>query len=107
MLGWRLDLGGNSLPALLHQEGCAGALDLAGDLAMQVRCKSGHAAWQNFTRFRCELLEKIGIFEINGLGCDVEAAAWHAAVGAAEIGAALGCLWCAHGMSFVTLFLQC
>jgi len=81
---------------LLHQESSAGALDLTGDLAVKVCCKSGQAAGKDLAGLGGELLEKIGILEVDRVGGNVQATAWHAAVGAAEVAAALFCLWCAH-----------
>ena len=60
-------------------------------------CKSGHTTREDFSALGGELFEEVRILEINRFGGDVKPTAWHAAVGAAEIGAALWCLGCAHG----------
>lgn len=97
----------NFLKQLLHQESSAGALDLTGDLAVKMGCKSCQATRKNLATLGGEFLQEVGILEINGLGGDVEPTARHAAIGAAEIGAALWCLWYAHGVSVLILKGNC
>ena len=84
---------------LLHEEGGAGALDLTGDFAVKAGGHTGHATWQDFAALGDEALEKIGVFVIDRLDVEVHATAWHWAVGAAEVRAAL---WCfrLHGVLF-------
>ncbi len=98
-----LILGEGKLSVLLHQESSAGALDLTGDFAVQMSCKSRHATRKNLAALCGEFLEEVGILKINGLGGDIKPTARHAAVGAAEIGAALWCLGCAHGVVSVLI----
>jgi len=88
---------GEILFRLLHQESSAGALDLTGDFAVKMCCKSGHTTRKDLSALGGELFKEVGILEINRLGGNVKPTAWHATVGAAEIGAALWCLGCAHG----------
>ena len=90
---------GKVFSELLHQESGTGAFDLTSDLTVKMSCESGHATGKNLAALGCELLEEVWILEINGLGGDVEPTARHATIGAAEIGAALWCLGCAHGLS--------
>lgn len=74
---------------LFHQEHGAGTFDLAGDLAMESGRHSRDATWENLTAFGHETLEQIGIFVVDRLDVDIDSAARHRAVGAAEVGAAL------------------
>ena len=78
---------------LFHQEGSTGALDLTGDFTMKVGCQTSQTTGKDLAALRGELLEKVGILEINRIRGDVEATARHAAVGSAEVGAALWCFW--------------
>ena len=87
---------GKILP-LLHQKSCAGALDLAGDFAVQVSSEARHATGKDLAGFRREFAEKFRVFEVDRVGRDVKATAGHAAVCLAEVAAALFCFWCAHG----------
>ena len=80
---------GRKLFLLFHQESSAGALDLAGDLAVKVGSETGETAGKDLAALGGELLEKIGILEVDGLGGDVEPAARHGTVGAAKVGSAL------------------
>ncbi len=105
LLGGAFDSWGGKVSGLLHQESSAGALDLTGDLAVKMGCKSCQATRKNLATLCGEFLQEVGILEINGLGGDVEPTARHATVGAAEIGAALWCLWYAHGV-FSVLILK-
>lgn len=98
-LGGAFFFEGKVFSELLHQESSTGAFDLTSDLAVKMGCESSHATGKNLAALGRELLEEVGILEINGLGGDVEPTARHATVGAAEIGAALWCLGCAHGLS--------
>jgi len=103
LLGGAFDSWGGKVSGLLHQESSAGALDLTGDLAVKMGCKTCHATRKNLATLGGEFLEEVGILEINGLGGDVEPTARHAAICAAEIGAALWCLGYAHGVSVLIL----
>lgn len=58
---------------------------------------SGHAAGKDLAGLGGELLEKVGILEVDRIGGDVEATAWHGAVGLTEIAATLWGLGCTHG----------
>ena len=74
---------------LFHQEHGAGTFDLAGDLAME---SSGHACdatWKDLPAFGDEALEQIRVLVIDRLDVDIDSAARHRAVGAAEVGTAL------------------
>ena len=74
---------------LFHQEHGAGTFDLAGDLAME---SSGHtcdATWKDLPAFGDEALEQIRVLVIDRLDVDIDSAARHRAVGAAEVGTAL------------------
>ena len=82
---------------LLHQESGAGALDLLGDLAVDVGGHTGHAAGKDFAGLGGELLQEVGVLEVDRIGGDVEATTRHGAVGLAEVAAALRGLGCAHG----------
>ena len=81
---------------LFHQEHGTAALDLARDLAMQMRRHTRNAARQNLAAFGNEFLQEIGILVVDCLQRDVDAAARHRAVGATKGGAAFGCFWL-HG----------
>ena len=76
-----------------HEVDSAGALDLTGDFTMKVGCQTSQTTGKDLAALRGELLEKVGILEINRIRGDVEATARHAAVGSAEVGAALWCFW--------------
>ena len=80
-------------PWLFHQECSAGALDLTGDLTVEVGCQTGHTTRKDLAALRGELLKKVGILEINRIRGDIEATARHAPVCPAEVGAALWCFW--------------
>ena len=56
---------------------------------MQASGHAGYAAWQDFAALGNKALEKIWVLVVNRFDIDVDAAAWHRAVGTAEIGAAL------------------
>ena len=76
---------------LLHQEAGAATLDLARDLAMQVRGHAGDAAGQNLAAFGHEFFEQIRILVVDRFDRNVDAAARHGAVSATESGTAFGC----------------
>ncbi len=65
---------------------------------MKVGGQPCEATRKNFSALGGKFLEEIGIFEVDGLGGDIKSTARHAAVGSAEIGAALRCLGYAHGV---------
>ena len=76
--------------SLLHQEHRAAALDLARDLAMQMRRHAGDPAWKNFAALCDEFFKEIGIFVVDGLDGNVDSTTRHGAIGAAKGGTALG-----------------
>ena len=73
----------------LHQEHGAGTFDLAGDLAVESGGHARDAAWEDLATFGHEALEQIGVFVVDRLYVDIDPAARHRAVGAAEVGPAL------------------
>lgn len=64
---------------------------------------SRDSAGNNFPGFGDKTTQKVGIFVIDGLEGDIDATAWHRAVGPAEIGAALWSLRL-HGLRKIKLF---
>jgi len=85
--------------SLFQEEHSPGPLDLIGDLAVQMGGHSGNPAGDDFTAFRDEAFEEIGIFVIDCLEGQVDAAPRHRLVGFAEIGTALRCFRL-HGRLF-------
>ena len=75
---------------LFHQEHRPTALDLARDLAMQVRGHAGDAARENFTTLGDKFLEEIRVFVVDRLDGNINAAAGHRAIGAAKSGTTFG-----------------
>ena len=76
--------------SLFHQEHGAAALDFAGDLAMQMRGHARHAAGEDFAALSHKFFKEIRIFVIDRLDGDVDPAARHGTIGAAESGTAFG-----------------
>jgi len=91
-----VELKSKSRSRLLHQESGAGALDLLGDLAVDVGGHTCHAAGKDLAGLGGELLEEVGVLEVDRIGGDVETTAGHGAVGLAEVAATLRGLGCAH-----------
>ena len=63
---------------------------------MQVSGEAGHATGKDLAGLGRELTKEVGVLEVDRVRGDVEATAGHAAVGLAEVAAALFCFWCAH-----------
>ena len=63
---------------------------------MQVSGEAGHPTGKDLASLGRELAKEVGVLEVDRVCGDVEATAGHASVGAAEVAAALFCLWCAH-----------
>src|SRR5262245_10521788 len=61
---------------------------------------AGDAARKDLSALGDELLQEVGILPVNGIERDVDAAARHCAIRAAEVGAALRSLWLAHDSIF-------
>ena len=70
---------------LFHQEHGAGTFDLASDLAMESGGHACDATWKDFPAFGDEALEQIRVLVIDRLDVDIDSAARHRAVGAAEV----------------------
>ena len=77
---------------LFHQQHRPAALDFARDLSMHMRRHPGHSARKNLAAFSHELLQEIGVLVIDRFSCDIDAASWHRAIGAAKCGTAFGSL---------------
>jgi len=75
---------------LLHQEHRTRALDLASDLAMKVGWHSSDPTREDFAAFGYKFFQKIRIFVIECLCCDINPATRHDSIRAAKIGPALG-----------------
>lgn len=69
----------------LHQVESAGALDLTGNLAMELGGNSGRAPGIDLAGLSREFAEKFRIEIADLIGLDVVATAWHAAVRAAHV----------------------
>jgi len=63
---------------------------------VEVCCHSGHASGENLATLGREFLEEVRVLEVDRIRRDVETTVGHGAVGAAEVGLALWCLWRAH-----------
>src|SRR4029450_2884506 len=66
-----------------HEQHRAGALDLAVDVAVEVRGHARDSTGQNFTTLGDEALEKVGIFVVERLEGGIDAPAGHRLVGLA------------------------
>ncbi len=75
---------------LLHQEHRTAAFDLTRDSPVKMGRHASNAARQNFSALGDEFFQEIGIFVIDRLDGDVDPAARHSAIGAAESGTAFG-----------------
>jgi hypothetical protein len=84
---WRLNA---DAPQLFHQEHRATALNLAGDPPMQMRRHAGNAAGEDLAALSDEFFQQVRILIIDRLDRDVDPAARHRAIGAAESGTAFG-----------------
>ena len=58
--------------------------------------EAGHATGKDLAGLCRELAKEVGVLEVDRVGGDVESTAGHAAVGFAEVAAALFGFWCAH-----------
>ena len=56
---------------------------------MKVSCKTGQASGKDLAGLRGELLEEVWVLEVDRVGGNVQATAWHASVGAAEVATAM------------------
>lgn len=83
---------------LPHEQRLTGALDLAGDLPVEVGRHAGDATGQDLAALGHEALEKIGILEVDQIDRDVDPAAGHRPVGTTESRTALWSLRRGHGV---------
>ena len=78
------------MATLFHQKHRTAAFDLTGDSPVKMGRHAGNAAGKNFAALGDEFFQEIGIFVVDRLDGDVDSAARHGAIGAAESGAAFG-----------------
>ena len=75
---------------LFHQEHRPAALDFAGDSAVQLRGHARDAAGENFAALSDEFFQEIRVLVVDRFDGDVDPAARHGTIGAAESGTTFG-----------------
>jgi len=83
---------GERLDILFHQEHGATALDLTRDSPVKMRRHAGDAAGKDLAALSDEFFQQVRILVIDRFDGDVDPAARHRAIGAAESGTAFGSL---------------